>query len=340
MVAHPFCQSFSATRSFALRARGFSSSSAGPETIGLRVTSFTSRLFAADAHREFRRAGAALCAACCIALLTMRSSSEWKVMTASRAAGIQAADRSLHHAADGAELIVDGDADGLKASLCRVLLFAQRLRGHGRADDVHQLQRRFDRVPSRARGRWLRRSAVHSAPRRNHRECGRSSPCGQVLTTSPAVSTSSVIHAHIERRVRHVGKAARSIVELRRRKRRGRTACRPRPAMPKRESRIASISAKIAVHERHAVGIGASAAPPPRASADAGRGRRRSDVRAPSGGGQISTGMSCAAQRAVQIDAVRADVQRVNALLQQYGLMLKFHQKPELLHHVPPAPRA
>lgn len=67
------------------------------------------------------------------------------------AAGIEAADRSLHHVADGAELIVHGDADGLKASLCGVLLFAQRLRGHGRADDVHQLQRRFDGAFSRAR---------------------------------------------------------------------------------------------------------------------------------------------------------------------------------------------
>ena len=40
------------------------------------------------------------------------------------------------------------------------------------------------------------------------------------------------------------------------------------------------------------------------------------------------TGMPCAAERPVEVDPVRANVQRVNALLQQYGFMLKFHQIP------------
>ena len=99
--------------------------------MGLRVTSFTSG-FLPQTHTGNSGGQVQPRAACCHgSLLTMRSSSEWKVMTASLSAGIQAADRSLHHAADGAELIVHGDADGLKASLGGVLLFPQRLRGHG-----------------------------------------------------------------------------------------------------------------------------------------------------------------------------------------------------------------
>ena len=38
--------------------------------------------------------------------------------------------------------------------------------------------------------------------------------------------------------------------------------------------------------------------------------------------------LPAAAERPVEVDPVRADVQRVNTLLQQYGFMLKFHQIP------------
>ena len=39
-------------------------------------------------------------------------------------------------------------------------------------------------------------------------------------------------------------------------------------------------------------------------------------------------GVTGAAQRPVEIDPVRADVQRLDALVQQNRFMLKFHQKP------------
>ena len=168
-------------------------------------------------------------------------------------AGIEAADRSLHHAADGAELIVHGDADGLKASLCGVLLFAQRLRGHGRANNVDQLQRRFD-------GRFLTRPADGCRDLRCIALLAVIIENAAQLALRPGVDDRPrrervvLIHTHIERGVRHVGKAARSIVELRRR-----NAEVEQHAVHGRnpkgiEDRVDL--RKIGMHERHAVGIG------------------------------------------------------------------------------------
>ena len=61
-------------------------------------------------------------------------------------AGVQVVDGGLHALPDRAKLIVDGDADGLKAALGRMLLFTQGAGRHGRADDVDQLQRCLDWV--------------------------------------------------------------------------------------------------------------------------------------------------------------------------------------------------
>ena len=46
-------------------------------------------------------------------------------MTARLTAGVQVVDGGLHALPDRAELVVDGDADGLKAALGRMLLFSQ-----------------------------------------------------------------------------------------------------------------------------------------------------------------------------------------------------------------------
>ena len=52
----------------------------------------------------------------------------------------------LQHGRQGVQFAVDGDAYGLKAPLGRVLLLPQRLWRHSGLDDVHQLQRRLDRL--------------------------------------------------------------------------------------------------------------------------------------------------------------------------------------------------
>jgi len=52
--------------------------------------------------------------------------------------------RGLHALPDCAEFVVDGNADGLKAALGRMLLFSKRAGRHGRADDIDQLQRCFN----------------------------------------------------------------------------------------------------------------------------------------------------------------------------------------------------
>ena len=131
------------------------------------------------------------------------------------AARIQAVDRFFHRLAHRAQLIVYRNTDGLKAALGRMLLFAQRLGRHGAADDVHQLQRGLDRLFSALTldGGCDQRSIallavfeqnvpdVLPAPRIDH------IPRGERLLT---------VHAHIERRVLHIGEAALRMVELRR----------------------------------------------------------------------------------------------------------------------------
>ena len=55
-----------------------------------------------------------------------------------------------------AELVVDRDADSLKAPLGGVLLLAQRRSGHRRADKIRQLQRGFDGLFRAVRADLLR----------------------------------------------------------------------------------------------------------------------------------------------------------------------------------------
>ena len=58
--------------------------------------------------------------------------------------GVQAGHCPLHHPLHTAQLVVDGNADGLKASLGRVLLLPQGSRRHGSPDNIHQFQSGFD----------------------------------------------------------------------------------------------------------------------------------------------------------------------------------------------------
>ena len=58
--------------------------------------------------------------------------------------GIQQGHGLFHNPLHTAQLVVDRNADGLKAAFCRMLLFPQGGSGHGRTDDIHQLQGGFD----------------------------------------------------------------------------------------------------------------------------------------------------------------------------------------------------
>ena len=78
-----FFYSFSQTRSLALRALGFRSSSSSPETIGLRLMSLTLGLLP-HTHTGSRGGQVQPLAASAIPFFMIRSSREWKVMTASR----------------------------------------------------------------------------------------------------------------------------------------------------------------------------------------------------------------------------------------------------------------
>ena len=129
------------------------------------------------------------------------------------AAGIQVVNGRAHHAADRTELVVDGNADGLKAPLGGVLLFPKRPLGHGGFDDVHQLQRRLDR-PVRAhalnRRRDLRGVPLLAVFVQDSPEL----VLGIVIDDLIGRQAAASVHAHIKRRVRHIRKAARAVVQL------------------------------------------------------------------------------------------------------------------------------
>ena len=106
----------------------------------------------------------------------MRSSSEWKVMTASRPPGFSPSTAASQHRRQRAQLVVHGDADGLKAALGGVLLFPQR---RARAWPRVMMSTSSSVVsmgcscPRRAR--WPRQWRAHSAPRRIRSRMRRSS---------------------------------------------------------------------------------------------------------------------------------------------------------------------
>ena len=77
------CYTFSATRSLALRARGLCASSSSPDTMGFRLTSFS---FGFLPHTHTGNSGGQMqpVASSYSVFLMIRSSSEWKEITAKR----------------------------------------------------------------------------------------------------------------------------------------------------------------------------------------------------------------------------------------------------------------
>ena len=95
-----------------------------------------------------------------------------------------------------------------------MLLFPQRPLGHGGFDDVHQLQRRLDRpVGAHALNRRgnLGRVPLLSVFVQNPPEL----VLGIVIDDLIGRQAAASVHAHIKRRVRHIRKAARAVVQLR-----------------------------------------------------------------------------------------------------------------------------
>ena len=133
----------------------------------------------------------------------------------------------------GGQLVVDGDADGLEAPLGRVLLFPARAwGGHGAADDLRQLQRGLDGLFSPALfdgGGDAGGVALLAVGVEDAFEFGPPARCSPL---HKAVRPPERVHAHIQRRVVHIGKAAFGVVPVGGRRRPGRRASRPRRGFP------------------------------------------------------------------------------------------------------------
>ena len=130
--AVPACARRSAARSLALRARGLRSSSSSPGTTGRFVSTRT----IASARSSARK----VC-------LTIRSSSEWKLITTTRPPSRSRFTTSRRNASSPSSSPIHPDAQRLKRARRGVdpLPAARR---HRAADDLRQLARRRDRLPA------------------------------------------------------------------------------------------------------------------------------------------------------------------------------------------------
>ena len=114
---------------------------------------------------------------------------------------------------DGAQLVIDGDADGLEAALGRVLLLPQGGGRHGALDNLHQFQGGgngllgpvFRYGPGDAAGIALFAIVPQDAVQPLLR------PGVHHLIGGEAVPR---IHAHIQGRVPHIGKAPLDLIQL------------------------------------------------------------------------------------------------------------------------------
>ena len=203
-----------------------------------------------------------------------------------------------------------------------MLLFPQGCRGHGGADHVYQLQGGLnggclppsDNGGGNGRGVALLAVVIEDAlelllgPGVHHR-VGR-----QGIAR---------VHAHVEGRIGHVGKAPGSVVQLG-----GRYPQVQQNAVNSRNLQFLQNlghAAEIGVDQGHPVPKGLQPLS-----------RRRQSHRVPvnadqSSGGQLfrnMIGVARTAQGAVHINSVRPDIQSLNALVQEDGYMMKFAHSP------------
>ena len=203
-----------------------------------------------------------------------------------------------------------------------MLLFAQCPLGHGGFDDVHQLQRRLDRtVGAHALDcrRDLGRIALLTVFIQNPAQL----VFGIVVDNFIGSQRTALVHAHVQRRVCHIRKAARAVVELR-----GRNA-----QIEEHPVNLVQIQGvqdqgnvfKVIMHQRNLARV---AAEPLFCRLQRYLVAVDADEPAVCQTAADFQRVPAAAERSVQIDAVRTDVERVDALPKQYRFMRKLHQKP------------
>ena len=126
-------------------------------------------------------------------------------------AGCQRVNGAIHRLLYSHQLIIDRNADRLKAALGRMLFFAACCRRHCAADDIRELDRGFNRLLLSGAVN-LRRIALLAVFLSNAAQ----------LCTIPLVDNLIgrqlllLIHAHIEPCILHIGEAALGDVQLRR----------------------------------------------------------------------------------------------------------------------------
>ena len=232
-------------------------------------------------------------------------------------APVQPGDGRLDHPVHTGQFIVDGDADGLKTPLGRMLLLFQGSGGHPAADNIHQLQGRLNGLVRPA------------ADDRGGNGCGIAllavlgQDAPQFLLAPPIHHIGSAqalvtVHAHIQGSVRHIGKAPGTVVQL-------------RGGHPKiKEHPVHAVQSKLVQDPVQLVKIAVDQGHPvhPRSQPLLGGVQRRLvpiHTDQPPGGqppGDLPA-VSRPAQRSVQIDALRPDGQGLDTLVQQHRTMGK-----------------
>ena len=102
-------------------------------------------------------------------LLTIRSSSEWKVTTTRRPPGFRMRSAAMSAARQFAQLVVDVDAQRLERARRRMLAVDLARPWNARSTDIGQFERAREGLSPRAGARWRARSPATCAPRRGDR---------------------------------------------------------------------------------------------------------------------------------------------------------------------------
>ena len=237
-------------------------------------------------------------------------------------AGIQAFHRVRHYLFHRTKLIVYRDADGLETAFGRMLLFPQGRCRHGAANHIHQFQSCFNRCRLSAAadsGSDLRCIALLAVIVENTLQFF----IGPGIDHCVGVEGIAAVHAHVQRGIRHIGEATGTVIQLR-----GGYAQIQQNAVHPGKLQILQYLlhlAEIGMHQGHPVLIGCQPF-----SRSLQRHRVPVDADESAGGkpGRDLAGMACAAQGTVHINAVRLNMQSIQALAQQDGNMEKLTHRP------------
>ena len=238
------------------------------------------------------------------------------------ALGIQAGNGVAHDLLDTAQLVVDGDADGLEGALGGMLLLAQSGSGHGGADDAHQLQGGLDGLlgPAGADGAGNAGGVTLLAVIVEDTLQLVLTPVVDDLVGGQGVF---IVHTHVQRGVGHIGEAAAAVVQLG-----GGNAQIQQDAVDAVDVQVTQDLcdlAEVGMDQGDPVSIGGQPLP-----CRLQRNRVPVDADEAAGGQTLCdlAGMACTAQGAVHINSVGLDDQALDTLVQKDGNMIKFTHKP------------